>query len=159
MKNISAKFLKIENPVIKIKEINASETYAVRHPILREERPIEDCVFEGDDLKTTFHLGLFNESELIGVVSFRMYPSNYFSEKNQYQLRGMAILKEFQGKGLGELLLKHAETLLIEKNTKIIWCNAREIAVNFYKRNGFKIIGDSFTIPKIGMHFVMYKEL
>ena len=55
---------------IQIKEISSLETYSVRHPVLREGRPIEDCSFDGDDLSTTFHLGLFYEDVLVGVASF-----------------------------------------------------------------------------------------
>ena len=34
-----------------IKKISALETFPVRHPVLRAEKPIESCHFEGDDLE------------------------------------------------------------------------------------------------------------
>lgn len=71
----------------------------------------------------------------------------------------MAVLKTFQGKSLGKIILKHGETLLIEKNTTTIWCNAREIAVNFYRKCGYQTIGESFNIKDIGKHYTMYKNL
>ena len=71
----------------------------------------------------------------------------------------MAVLKPLQGKGLGKTILRHGEVLLKEKNVNIIWCNAREIAVNFYKKNGYQIIGESFNIKDIGLHYAMYKVL
>jgi len=80
-------------------------------------------------------------------------------ETPQYQLRGMAVLKPFQGKGLGEFILRHGDVLLKEKNAKIIWCNARENAVHFYKKNAYQIIGEPFNIKDIGLHNVMYKVL
>ena len=71
----------------------------------------------------------------------------------------MAVLKCFQGKGLGYTLLNYAENFLKEKNVKIIWCNAREIALDFYKKNGYRIMGNPFNIGDIGLHFTMYKNL
>lgn len=71
----------------------------------------------------------------------------------------MAVLKAYQGKGLGKLLLVQGEKLLSEKNTKIIWCNAREVAVNFYKKSGYQIIGEPFNITDIGLHYTMYKTV
>ena len=78
---------------------------------------------------------------------------------NQYQLRGMGVLKEYQKRGFGNLLIEKGEDIIKQENGTIIWCNAREIAVNFYKKNGFKIIGKPFVIPKIGLHYVMYKAI
>lgn len=71
----------------------------------------------------------------------------------------MAILKEHQGKGIGKIILKHGEQLLKEQHAKIIWCNAREVAITFYKKNGYQIIGESFNIKDIGLHYVMFKVL
>lgn len=45
--------------MIEIKKITSYETMIVRHPVLRQGKPIETCHFEGDDLSSTYHLGLF----------------------------------------------------------------------------------------------------
>ena len=54
---------------------------------------------------------------------------------------------------------KEMQTKDKDKNAKIIWCNARENAVNFYKKNRYQIIGESFNIKDIGLHYLMYKVL
>lgn len=131
----------------------------VRHPVLRTGKPIATCVFEGDLLKTTIHFGIFKNTRLIGVCSFFKNPNPNITEKHQYQLRGMAVLKAYQGKGLGKIILQFGEQLLKEKNTKLVWCNAREVALNFYKKNGYQIIGEPFNIKDIGLHYMMYKTL
>ncbi|TBN15497.1 GNAT family N-acetyltransferase [Hyunsoonleella pacifica] len=143
----------------RVKEILAEETHLVRHPVLRTGKPVNTCIFNGDDLPSTIHLGLFNNNNLVGVVSFMQVKHEAFIETPQYQLRGMAILKTYQGKGLGNILLEYGETLLKQKNIDLIWCNARKIAVNFYKRRGYKIKGTSLNISDIGEHFMMYKVL
>ena len=113
----------------------------------------------GDTIKTTIHLGIFIKDSLIGVCSFFKNSNPNILECHQYQLRGMAISKSFQTKGFGKIILGHGENLLIQNNSKIIWCNAREIAVNFYKKNGYQIIGEPFNIKNIGLHYLMRKTL
>ncbi|WP_394340459.1 GNAT family N-acetyltransferase [Ichthyenterobacterium magnum] len=104
-------------------------------------------------------MGLYIEKKLVGVATFLMQTNKLFLETKQYQLRGMAILEAYQGLKYGEQILKYAEQFLKEKKVKLIWCNAREIAVRFYKRNNYKIIGSAFEIEKVGTHYVMYKEI
>ncbi|WP_298536142.1 GNAT family N-acetyltransferase [uncultured Algibacter sp.] len=142
-----------------IKLINSEETYKVRHPILRSGKPIESCAFEGDDHKTTLHLGLYFKDEIVGVCSFLKNKHVNINQESQYQLRGMAVLENFQRTGIGYELLNYAENLLKAKNTNTIWCNAREVALHFYKKNGYTIFGLPFNIGDIGLHYTMYKNL
>lgn len=135
--------------------ISAEETYPVRQPVLRAGRPIKDCIFEGDTLESTFHLGLFFKNNLIGVASYMKNNHTNFSEENQYQLRGMAILKDYQRKGLGFLLIQAGERKLVELKVDRLWFNAREIAVKFYKNHGYNITAEPFIIEGVGLHFLM----
>lgn len=141
-----------------VKKITALETYTVRQEVLRKGKPIETCHFIGDDATTTSHFGLFENEKLIGVVSVYKTNSILFAEKTQFQIRGMAVLEDFQSKGLGEQLLKTAENFCWEEKADLIWFNAREKAVSFYKKLGYEIIGDAFDISNVGIHFVMFKK-
>lgn len=145
--------------MLTLRQISATETYTVRQPVLRPGKAIETCIFEGDDLATTLHLGLFTNGILIGIISIFKLASQLFEEENQYQLRGMAVLPEHQKKGYGEKLVEAAEKFIIDKQANLIWFNARENAVGFYKKLGYKIKGDIFEITGVGPHYVMYKKL
>ena len=144
---------------MKIKKISSIETYPVRHEVLRKGKPIETCQFKGDDDENTTHFGLFLENKLVGIISIFKENNTLFSELNQFQIRGMAVLEAFQGKGFGVELVKEAENHCINLNTDLIWFNARENAVPFYKKLGYNSIGDSFLIPDVGIHFAMYKKI
>lgn len=143
----------------KIQEITALDTFSVRHPILRDGKPIEDCHFEGDNLTSTKHFGLFIDEKLIGVISVFKNKSVIFSFENQYQIRGMAVLTEFQKKGFGQELVVHCEAFIKEEKGKLIWFNARENAVDFYKKLNYEIVGTIFDIPSVGLHYTMKKEI
>lgn len=142
-----------------IKEIPSNETYAVRQPVLRKGKPIESCVFEGDDLKTTHHFGLFSDENLTGIISLFGQSNPIFAEKFQAQIRGMAILDHYQKKGFGEALVKHCETYCKDNQTDLIWFNARTAAVGFYKKMNYQVLGEPFDIKDVGEHYLMFKKL
>ena len=143
---------------IKIKKISHLETIQVRSKVLRKGKPIESCFFDGDELEETVHFGLFNDEILIGVASVFKSKSNRFSEEKQIQLRGMAVLDDYQRKGLGGVLLEEAIRFAQQNKADILWFNARENAVNFYKNYNFRIFGKPFDINDIGIHYVMYRS-
>jgi GNAT superfamily N-acetyltransferase len=145
--------------MLTLKEINALDTYSVRHPVLREGKPVEMCHFEGDNLQSTIHLGLFINCALIGVVSLFKTQNKEFKEKKQFQIRGMAVLTHHQKRGYGEKLLLEAEVYAHKYNCDVLWFNAREKAIPFYEKAGYSILGKPFEISDIGIHFVMYKKM
>lgn len=142
-----------------IRKILAEETYGVRQQVLRPGRPRKEIFFEGDLEPDTFHLGYFEQENILGVATFVSRKNKFFDAPFQYQLRGMAVLPQHRGKHLGEQLLLQGEKLLKENYPdNLLWFNAREVAVNFYKKYGYKTIGDPFMIPNVCMHIVMYKN-
>lgn len=78
---------------LQLKPIRTSDTYVVRHPVLRNGLPLESCVFYRDDDSNTLHLGAYMGEKLVGVLT--LLPN-----KANVQLRGMAVLHEMQKKGL-----------------------------------------------------------
>lgn len=142
---------------VKIKPIEFEETYPIRQVVLRPNRPLETCFFDGDEQETTFHFGSFVNDNLVGIISLFKKNNPLFEGEDQYQIRGMAVLPEYQKFGFGKMLVSHSEKFLLEKKIKHIWFNAREVAVNFYQKQGYEIIGNSFDIPDVGVHYVMGK--
>ena len=139
------------------KRITTAETYLVRHPVLRKGKPLESCAFNGDDLHSTQHFGLFDADRLIGVLSLFVEKCDLFETETQLQFRGMAVLESEQNKGIGEQLMRYAESQITLQSPYLIWLNAREKAISFYKKMGYQSIGEPFIIGDIGTHFVYYK--
>jgi ribosomal protein S18 acetylase RimI-like enzyme len=114
---------------------------------------------EGDDSKSTKHIGAFIDSKCVGVLSLFQTKTRELTEENQYQLRGMAVAPEFQGLQIGKKLVIFSENELKKMNVGLLWCNARETAVQFYKKLQFEVISDVFHIPDVGPHYRMSKKL
>ncbi|MEO1012178.1 MAG: GNAT family N-acetyltransferase [Bacteroidota bacterium] len=142
-----------------VKEIPAKDTYPIRHAELRKGRPFEDCAFKGDMDQSTIHIGGFHGNSLISVATLLKLGSEAIKIRHAYQLRGMAVLEKYQGKGIGKILLTFGESLVKHKGATGIWMNARITALDFYRNSGYKTIGEVFEVPGIGPHHVMFKKL
>jgi GNAT superfamily N-acetyltransferase len=141
---------------IQIKEIAYKECYDLRLRVLKRKEWNYDYQYAGDDNPTTFHLGVFNDHQLVTIASFFSNRNEHIDAENPIQLRGMATLPEFQGKGLGRLMIRAAIDESRKRSHDVLWCNAREEAVKFYEKLGFQISSNRFEIPKVGPHFVMH---
>lgn len=143
--------------MILVKEIRPDETYNIRKTVLRQGMTLSHKM-AGDDEEDTLHLGLYESGQLVCIGSFMKASKNEF-EGVQYQLRGMASTKNAQGKGFGRQLMEMAEQKLKSEGVDLLWCNARTVAIEFYKKLGYKVVGEIFEVEQVGPHYLMFKKL
>jgi len=129
----------------------------VRNKMLRPNQPLDTCIFPDDDIST--HLGLSIDKKLISIISFSKQDLEGFSDKECWQFRGMATLGEYSRLGYGKKIIMSAIKIVQAKKADIFWCNAREGALNFYKKLNFKIISKRFLVPISGPHYKMILKL
>ena len=135
-----------------IKTISTEQTIPLRSMVLRPGLPESTCHLEGDQADRTQHFGLFKDEKILAIVS-RMQSS--YLTPNDWQIRAMAVHPDHRREGLGREILQFVLEQGKEARTEIIWCNAREVAVPFYRSLGFQKVGDVFTVPGIGPHYKM----
>ncbi len=126
---------------------------ALRHRVLRAPLGLRftdaDLAAEADQV----HLALWLDDTLAGTVLLLPPDRN-----NSAKLRQMAIDPALAGRGLGTLLLRHAETELRRIGAIEARLSARETATGFYARLGYVPEGPSFievTLP----HRLMRRRL
>jgi GNAT superfamily N-acetyltransferase len=142
-----------------IKFITADDVLPIRNEVLREGKlTLDECRFENDDAESAFHLGYFVGDELACIASFHSKTYGEFKGK-AYQLRGMATLEKYRGKGCGNMLVNFAITYMRGQKVNYVWCNARKKAVKFYLSLGFEIISPEFELHGVGPHHVMYVKI
>ena len=113
----------------------------------------------GDELKSTIHLGAYDQDTLLGVCTILDNPKDGpFTEPNG-QIRGVAVLSSTQNNGIGHLLVGEAESRAKSRGLELIWMNARKGASGFYLKMGYRIEGSEFEVPIFGPHYVMKKQL
>lgn len=143
-----------------VRKISNVETWAVRGEILRPGKPLSACQFAEDRLAAAVHFSAYEADRQTGVVS--AYPIG-FPEDNAlddcWQLRAMATIPAVRGQGHGVALVRTLEDYLLNQSAQWLWCNARQAAIGFYGKCGFKKRGDEFDIAGIGPHQPMLKAL
>ena len=60
------------------------------------------------------------------------------------QLKGMAVEDSVQSSGLGARLIEHGLEHARGLGAHIAWARARDSALYFYERRGFRVVGDGF---------------
>lgn len=139
-----------------IKYVTTEETLDLRNRVLRNNAGPDKCVFPTDDTEGNFHLGRFEDDQLVSIATF--YPEDCAGRAGAgFRLRGMATDPDFMGRGYGSDLIKFAINELRSANASYIWCHARSSARGFYEKLGFEVISEEFEIPEIGPHFDMIK--
>lgn len=144
---------------MRIKFIKATDTWALRHRVLRPHQAIEDCDYPNDRNPESFHLGVFIGGHLIGIGSFYAERHDAVKGWKQYRLRGMATHPDFRGQGAGGRLIRFAMDHIHAQRADVLWCNARENARPFYEKLGFVVQGEPFVIEGIGTHHVMAQRV
>jgi ribosomal protein S18 acetylase RimI-like enzyme len=82
-----------------------------------------------------------------------------FNTPGEGQLRFMAVAPGQQGKGLGSMIIDYLENKAREKGAERMVLQARENAVSFYLRNGYRIKEKSFLLWGEIQHYLMEKQL
>lgn len=129
---------------MEIKEIEASETWPLRHKVMWPNKPLDFVVLPNDE--EGLHFGLFEKETLVSVVSL-------FIDGQEGQFRKFATDDYFQGRGYGTKLLNHLIEEAKKLNIKSLKCNARLTAIEFYQRFGMKVASD--IVRKNGKDYVM----
>ncbi|MDB5132541.1 MAG: family N-acetyltransferase [Mucilaginibacter sp.] len=142
-----------------IKFIDTEEVLPIRKEVLRPGKlTLDECRFPTDKLPGAFHLGLYLRGELVSIASF--HPQNYGVYTGEgLQLRGMATIEEYRGRGLGNQLLNFAIVYIRGQKVNYLWCNARKTALQFYLNMGFEQISPEFEVRGIGPHYVLYIKI
>ena len=83
----------------------------------------------------------------------------HFNSDEEAQIRYMAVEEEWQGKGIGKMILSYLEGKIKEKGAKVIILNARDIAIKFYEKNGYEIVKEAHTLFDAIPHYRMRKIL
>jgi ribosomal protein S18 acetylase RimI-like enzyme len=124
----------------------------LRYQLLRKPLGLQ---FDEDELNEETEdilIGMFEDDRLKGCCMLRKI------DNHTVKLRQMAVLNGLQGKGIGRAILQFAENIARDRGFRKMNMHAREIAIGFYEKLGYKKVGERFievTIP----HYLMEKLL
>lgn len=129
-----------------------AEILPLRMAVLRDGTPSQDPRYAEDDLDITVHLVARDEAgRIVGTSTWLTRPFPHQPDAPGVQLRGMAVDKSLQSRGVGALLLEAGVRRAREAGALNVWARARDSALAFYERNGFTVVGDAFMDDATGM--------
>ena len=132
-------------------EIAPVDTHPLRRTVLRDGTASDQVVFDGDDLPTTFHLGVRDTGGVIAISTWIERPHPELPDRPGYQVRGMATEPGRRGEGLGSRLLLAGVERCASIGVEVVWARARITALPFYERHGFETSGPAYTDATTGL--------
>ena len=70
-----------------------------------------------------------------------------------------AVAQPHRGTGVGSELLQAVIGQVANAGGRVLWCNARTVALPFYQRHGFVVIGDEFLAAHGIPHHQMWRPV
>ncbi|MBK0404482.1 GNAT family N-acetyltransferase [Adhaeribacter sp. BT258] len=137
-----------------ISEAEFEQYYHLRWQVLRAPWQQPPGTERAPDDESAIHAMLLDaESQAAGVCRL------HFESAAEGQLRFMAIREDLQGQGLGKYLMHYLEEKARAAGCKYLTLQARELAVNFYKKHGYKVIKKTHLLFGSIQHYQMEKQL
>jgi ribosomal protein S18 acetylase RimI-like enzyme len=113
---------------------------------------------EVDDIETAcFHVIAIDtedaENAIIGVARLQ------FNSDDEAQIRYMAVAPEYERQGIGRSMISYLEDHAMRTGHHDMVLDAREPAVGFYKKLGYKVTCKSYLLFDEIQHYKMQKHL
>ena len=133
--------------------------YALRYAVLRQpwQQPPGSERTPADEAPGTIHALLLADDQAAPTARAvgMLQPLN----RQQGQIRFMAVAPAAAGQGVGSQVLQYLETQARAAGLVEIVLHARETAIGFYERHGYAMVEPSHTLFGVLPHFLMRKAL
>jgi len=100
-----------------------------------------------------FHIMVTDSDKTIGVGRLQ------YNSAVEAQIRYMAVEKEYEGNSIGRRIVYTLEQEARNKNIGTVILDAREPAVGFYQKLGYKIEKKSYVLFNEIQHYRMTKQI
>jgi GNAT superfamily N-acetyltransferase len=151
----------LEPVKFRIDRVPPEVTYPLRQRVLRPGQPVRTVTLAGDDDPRTGSFAARNaDGDVVATATVRPEPCPWRPEDaGAWRLRGMATAEGLRGHGVGAQVLRAAIAHVALEGGHLIWCNARTSARRFYEREGFRVEGEEWVDPEIGLHVAMWRPV
>lgn len=128
--------------------------YLVRYNTLRKpwNQPV-GSEKDAHEIESIHAMAVDEYNKVLGVCRLQ------YNSATEAQLRFMGVVDEAQGLGIGRLLIDYMELKAKNHGTKTMILQARENAVDFYKKCGYSVKEKTFKLWDLIQHYLMTKEL
>lgn len=121
----------------------------IRTEVFIDEQGFKDEFDKADE--TCFHIILYDDKKPVATC-------RYFKEGENYHIGRVAVIKEYRGCHLGNKIMQIAEDEIKNEGGQKIEISAQTRVIEFYKKLGYKQVGDVY-FDEYCEHIRMIKEL
>ncbi|MFA7272639.1 MAG: GNAT family N-acetyltransferase [Crocinitomicaceae bacterium] len=123
----------------------------LREKVLREPLGSKFTDQELEEEKSHIQIAGFLDNELVATVV--LVPDG-----ENIKMQRVVVIDSLRNKNIGSEMMIFCEKLAVDRNFRLIYCHARDTAVNFYYKNHYEKDGDYFDEDGIP-HLKMKKKL
>lgn len=129
--------------------------YELRWRVLR--KPWNQPQGSEQDLEENgaYHIMAIENGQALGVARLQ-FPAE---DPASAQLRYMAVDESSQGKGIGRCIIEHMEQYARQHDAKHLFFHARDNALGFYQKLGYRTDKESYLLFGSIQHYQMSKSL
>lgn len=144
-----------EQIVFKVVDVTDSlyqDALNLRDIVLRQPLNLKFTKAELEKDKHASHIVGLKEDTVVGVLVMQKLSESV------YKMRQVAVSPSEQKQGIGQKMVIFSEAFAKQQQANKIELNARDIAVPFYLKLDYEIVGEQFE--EVGIpHFKMIKQL
>ena len=123
----------------------------LREKILREPLGSRFSKEELEEEKFHIQIAGFLDNKLVATAI--LVP-----EEHKMKMQRVVVTEKLRNMDIGSEMMNFCEEITIKNNLKVLYCHARDSAVNFYLKNNYEKVGDYFDedgIPHLKMQKVL----
>lgn len=130
-----------------------AQYYNLRYRLLRQPWGEAEGTEKDEIEDDCFHIIAKTDDRVIGVGRLQ------FNSNTEAQIRYMAVETAHEKKGIGNQIVDALENHARNQNMRSVILDAREPAVGFYEKSGYRVIEKSYLLFGSIQHYRMRKEL
>lgn len=125
---------------------------SLRYNMLREPLGLTFMMEDLEKEKEDILIACMDDDQMLGCCILSPV------DPETVRLRQMAVPDKLHGKGIGASIISFAENLARDKGFRTITMHARDTAIGFYEKFGYRINGNQFREVNLP-HHIMEKKL
>ena len=122
----------------------------IRKVVFEDEQGFEEEFDELDESDKVKHMVFYKDGEPIGTC-------RYYIEDDEYRIGRIAVIKEYRGIGIGQMIVRYAEDKILEIGGRETVLSAQVRAKGFYEKLGYVGEGEIY-MEEMCPHIKMRKS-
>lgn len=143
-----------------VERVTLDDIHDLRVRVLRKGTPVTHARYPEDLYHDVVHLAIRVDGDVVATSTWFSKECPELPGQSAVQLKGMAVDDALQTSGHGRALIDAGISLATERGATLTWARARDTAVGFYEKCGFRVVGDGFIDEPTAMpHHIVVRTI